>query len=88
MKLILTILNDKVSAEVTQALVDANYNVLQVDSSGGFFREGNSTLMIGVEEDLVHQAIEIIDQNCPQSVDPLVSRGTILVLNLDHFEEI
>ena len=60
MKLILAIINNDDSVAVTSALTRENYIVTKLSTSGGFLLTGNTTLLIGSEEDNVSRAEEII----------------------------
>lgn len=54
MKLIIAIINDEFSQDVIKALIDAKVRATKLSSTGGFRKKGNTTLLIGVEEnDLV-----------------------------------
>ncbi len=60
MKLIITIVSRDDSAQVIRELVSHKYFVTKLASSGGFLRSGNTTLMIGTEDDKVNEAIDLI----------------------------
>ena len=62
MKLILAIVRDDCAAEITGALNEEGYRVTRISSTGGFWRRGNVTLLIGVEEHELEPALAIIDQ--------------------------
>ena len=62
MKLVLTIVNDQDSEAVLSELIDKEFRVTRIASTGGFLRRGNTTLIIGVEEEKVDQVIEVIRQ--------------------------
>lgn len=62
MKLILAIVRDDCAADITGALNEEGYRVTRVSSTGGFWRRGNVTLLIGVEEEEVDPALALIDQ--------------------------
>ena len=47
-----------------QALSGAGISVTRLASSGGFLQQGNTTLMIGVDEEKVPRVIELIRENC------------------------
>ena len=64
MKLILAIVRSADDPFVVRALVSRGYRVTRVASRGGFWRRGNVTLLIGVEDDQVHPAIDVIRQTC------------------------
>lgn len=50
MKMIIAIVQDKFIDELIDTFLDEDIHVTKVSSSGGFFKSGNSTLMIGAEE--------------------------------------
>ncbi len=87
MKMIVAILQDEDAATVTKALLNSELCVTEIASTGGFLRQGSSTLMIGVEEDAVDGAIHIINNNCTPTVEPMQKRATLFVLNVEHFEQ-
>jgi uncharacterized protein YaaQ len=87
MKLMFVIIRDKDDANVVQALVENNYRVTRVASTGGFMRHGNVTLMIGTEEDKVQTVIELLRKVCcPPEDSP--HRATIFVVDMPYFEQI
>jgi uncharacterized protein YaaQ len=86
MKMLVAILKDEDADNVVESLADIDLFVTRVASTGGFFRQGRSTLMVGVEDDKVDFAIQTIDENCTPTVEPISRRATIFVLNVDHFE--
>lgn len=88
MKMMIVILRDDDSEPVSQALINENFRVTRIASTGGFFRKGSSTLMIGLADERVDTAIELIRQNCSPSIEPGLKRATIFVLNVAHFEQI
>lgn len=63
MKLIIAVVQDRDSNRLSQALVRENIRVTKLASTGGFLREGNTTLMIGVDEDQVETVLRIIKEN-------------------------
>lgn len=50
MKMIIAIVQDKFIDELIDTFLDEDIHVTKVSSSGGFFKSGNSTLMIGAED--------------------------------------
>ena len=62
MKLILAIINNDDSAKVTSALTKENFFVTKLSTTGGFLLTGNTTLMIGSEDDRVEQAEAIVQK--------------------------
>lgn len=64
MKLIIAIIQDKDSNRLSSALVKENYRATKLASTGGFLRAGNTTFMIGVDDDQVDAVLSIIRNNC------------------------
>lgn len=78
MKLVVSVIQDKDQHKLLQGLVDAGFRATKLASTGGFLREGNTTLLIGVEDEKVDQVIEIVRRNCQareQLVTPLSPMG-------------
>ncbi len=88
MKLIVAIIQDRDSEPVTQALIAGEYRVTRIASSGGWLRRGSTTLMIGVDEDKVDGAIEVIRASTSQPNEPNIRRATLFVLSVANFEQI
>ncbi len=88
MKLIIAILRDVDNEAVCQALVGANFRVTQVASTGGFLRKGSTTLMIGVEDEHVQEALRLIREHTTQPQEAGMKRATIFVLNVTQFAQL
>jgi uncharacterized protein YaaQ len=85
MKLIICIIRDVDYDSVTSSLTSAGFRVTCIASTGGFWRKGNSTLLIGLDDDKVEQALNIIRTSCTAPVEPATRRATIFVLNVANF---
>jgi len=66
MKLLLTIVQDADALGLQEALSAQGLQSTKLASTGGFLREGNTTLLIGVEEDGVERVKTIIGETCRQ----------------------
>ena len=60
MKLIIAIVNHDDAGAVTQNLSKYGFSSTRLSTTGGFLLAGNVTLLIGVEEDQVQAAIDLI----------------------------
>ena len=60
MKLILAIINRDDAQSVIQNLTREGYQVTKLATTGGFLMAGNVTVIVGVEDDKVDGALEII----------------------------
>jgi uncharacterized protein YaaQ len=88
MKLIITIISDNDNDPVSQALISKAFRVTHIASTGGFLRKGSSTLMIGVNDERVDEAIEVIRESTSPVNDPMLKRATIFVINIEHYLQI
>ncbi|HYH11717.1 MAG TPA: cyclic-di-AMP receptor [Thermomicrobiales bacterium] len=64
MKLVIAVVQGKDADDLLSALVAEGYRATQVNSSGGFLRESNVTLLIGVDDSDVPKVQRIIQENC------------------------
>ena len=87
-KLIIAIIRDDDNERVSAKLTDEDFRVTQIASTGGFLRSGRSTLLIGVEDDRVPCALEILRENCTAARGPQEKRATVFVLNVDEFVQL
>jgi len=64
MKLIIAVVQDDDVEDLVEALVKEKIYSTKLASTGGFLREGNTTLLIGVEKEKVDLVISIIKDIC------------------------
>ena len=87
MKMILAIVDDSTKDEVSQSLLQSNFRVTQLATTSGFLRSGATTLMVGVEDDLIEEALQIIRDEVGRS--PASDHPTTLyVLNVKSFNRL
>ncbi len=60
MKLIFAIVQNEDSKRLIKSLIESNISVTRISSTGGFLHGGNSTLMMGLDDEKVPAALEII----------------------------
>ena len=78
MKLIVAVVQEKDSIKLIEALMVKGYRATKLASTGGFLKEGNTTLLIGVDTDKVPEVLGIIRKTCKsreQLVTPLTPVG-------------
>lgn len=68
LKLIVAIVQDNDVARLTEELGKSGFRSTKLASTGGFLRSGNTTLMIGCEEEEVGEALDIIKLQCSERV--------------------
>jgi len=88
MKLIIAIIKDEDNDNVSRALTKEDFRVTFIASTGGFLRSGRSTLLIGVDDDQVPTALDVIRKGCKRPNKPDEKRATIFVLNVDQFTQL
>ncbi|HSW10237.1 MAG TPA: cyclic-di-AMP receptor [Bacillota bacterium] len=78
MKLVVAVVQDKDASRLLQVLVDKGYRATKLASTGGFLKEGNTTLLLGIGDDAVEDVVAIIRHTCKsreQLVTPLTPVG-------------
>lgn len=64
MKMIIAIVQDQDLSSLQDDLTANEFRMTNLASTGGFLRSGNSTLLIGVEDEKVEKCLKIIEENC------------------------
>jgi uncharacterized protein YaaQ len=64
MKLLISVINRDDTYQLTEALVRDAYAATVISTTGGFLREGNATLLIGVADENMHDVLNTIRANC------------------------
>lgn len=78
MKMIIAVVQDKDSNRLSDALVKENIRATKLASTGGFLKSGNTTFLVGIEDDRVDGVLQIIDENCrsrKRMMAPMSSMG-------------
>ena len=64
MKLILAVVQQQDAGELIDALTKNGHRITRISSQGGFLREGNMTLMMVVEDELVNPIMRTVREHC------------------------
>lgn len=64
MKLVYAIVRNDNEDDVISALTGQKYSITRLSTTGGFLRKGNTTLLIGTEDEHVEDVIGIIKKEC------------------------
>jgi uncharacterized protein YaaQ len=84
----MVVLNNSDADEVIKELIDEDYRVTRVASTGGFLRRGNTTLFVGTEGDQIDRALEIIKESSVEPLQPGQRRATVFVLDVDRYTQL
>jgi uncharacterized protein YaaQ len=94
-KLIIAVIQNEAADSVVDALMDAEFRATRLASTGGFLRRGNTTLMIGADEDQVDLVLDLIRQSARSGLSPAESgdtpqaaAATVFVLPLEEYQRL
>lgn len=76
--MVVVIVQDKDAVRLLEALVEKGHRATKLATTGGFLREGNTTMMIGCQDEQVDEVIEVVHRTChsrEQLVTPLSPLG-------------
>lgn len=69
MKFLIAIVQAYDSDRLLRAISEHDLRATRISSTGGFLRMGNATVFMGVEDERVSEAIELIRANCQSRVE-------------------
>lgn len=87
MKMVILIIKERDADDILQALTSEKYRVTRIASTGGFLRSGVVTLLLGVRDERVELALDLIRKK----LTPLPSgekRATLFVVPVERFEQV
>lgn len=64
MKLVVAIVHSEDSGKLNTVLNQHGYSVTKLATTGGFLHAGNTTLLIGTEDDKVSEVMQIVQAEC------------------------
>lgn len=76
MKLIIAVVSNDDSHSLSNALTKENFAVTKLATTGGFLKIGNTTMLIGTEEERVEKCIEIIKEESKQRTELVPSTAS------------
>ncbi|NLY10959.1 MAG: hypothetical protein GX020_04635 [Firmicutes bacterium] len=79
MKLMMAIVQDQCVPTLLERMTSHGFSVTKLASTGGFLREGNTTIICGISDDQVEGFLEIVKSTC---------NATIFSLDVERFEKI
>jgi uncharacterized protein YaaQ len=73
-KLVVAIVHNEDAGALVDALLEREHRATRLHSSGGFLKQSNATIVVGVDDDRVDEVIDIVRENCTsrtQIVNPM-----------------
>jgi uncharacterized protein YaaQ len=80
MKLLIFVTEDAHADTTVDALVEQGLRVTRLATTGGFLRRGNTTLLVGVEDNQVERTIDIVKKSAPGAL--------ALTMDLERYERL
>ena len=77
MKLIIAIVQDEDASRLVNQLMKAGYGVTKLATTGGFLRSGNTTILTGVEDENLENALSVIESVCKSRKQVTASHTSI-----------
>lgn len=74
MKLVVAIVHSEDAGVLVDALLERDFRATRLQSSGGFLKQTNATVMVGVDDTEVDEVVGIVRENCTsrsQVVNPM-----------------
>jgi len=74
LKLVVAIVHNEDAGGLVASLLEKEFRATRLNSSGGFLRQSNATVLIGVEDAQVDDVLAIVRTNCvsrTQVVNPM-----------------
>ena len=92
-RVILAVIPEQDADSVLTTLHERKFRVTRIASTGGFWRRGNVTLLIGVVEEQVREAIDLLRDRCSACGESRRGKGegnggVAFILNAEHFEQV
>ena len=73
-KLVVAIVHNEDAGALVDALLQREHRTTRLQSSGGFLKQSNATIIVGVEDAKVDEVLAIVRENCTsrsQVVNPM-----------------
>ena len=83
MKLIIAIVQDEDAGRLISSLMKEGYVVTKLATTGGFLRAGNTTLLLGVEDEKLEHALEFIESICKSRKQMVSANSTSLDISMN-----
>jgi uncharacterized protein YaaQ len=74
MKLVVAIVHNEDAGALVDALLEREYRATRLHSSGGFLKQSNATIVLGVEDAQVEEVVGLVRETCTsrtQIVNPM-----------------
>ncbi len=80
MKLILATTRDENASQLIDRLIEHEFRATRINSVGGFLKKGNSTIVVGIDDEFVDDILRLIRESA--------TPANVYVINLARYERI
>lgn len=89
MKLIVVIMEDDLSHILSKELLENKVSSTKLSSTGGFLKKGNTTMLIGTDEEKEQSILDLIKNVCDENdvESDNESKANIFVMDLEDFKK-
>ena len=77
MKLIIAIVQDEDAVNLIDTVTEDGYRVTKLATTGGFMKSGNTTLLIGVDDEKVNHVLAKIEDVCKTREHVILSTSPV-----------
>jgi uncharacterized protein YaaQ len=73
-KLVVAVVHNEDASVLVDALLEREHRATRLHSSGGFLKQSNATVLVGVEDEKLEEVLGIVRDNCharTQVVNPM-----------------
>ena len=91
MKLVIAIIQDEYISKVLKSLMAEKIRTTKLSSTGGFLKAGNTTLLVGVENDKLDNLVEMIKKQCKSTKvkdgdsEITVGGANLFIMDIDQY---
>ena len=64
MRLVMSIVHSDDAGRLVDALTGEGFGATTIGTTGGFLRQGNTTILVGTDDDKVDSVLRIVQENC------------------------
>ncbi|HEV2528560.1 MAG TPA: cyclic-di-AMP receptor [Thermomicrobiales bacterium] len=93
-KLIIAVVQNEDADNVVDALLEDEFRATRLASTGGFLRRGNTTLMVGADEEQIDRVLDLVRANARSGATPAEgsdvqsAAATVFVLDLEDYQRL
>ncbi|MGX6961603.1 cyclic-di-AMP receptor [Vagococcus xieshaowenii] len=85
MKIVLAIIQDQDAHRLSKKFTETNVRATKLSTTGSFLKSGNTTFIIGIEDERVEEVLELIKETCEAREQYMPNPTTSIDPTIDTF---